>query len=111
MNLSTPKNIIFPKVFLSKKSKQIKEELNHSTDPLHKPCNLTEADTHVWLHPWSLRGTTFVFKHSVMQIRLQAEGLNLFHQKWCWFERQLSLNCQAKAEEVLILNKTYLFLC
>lgn len=81
MNLTTPRNIIFPKVFLSKNLKQIKVELNHSTDPSHKPSNPIEADTHVWLHPWSLCGTTFVFKHSVMQIRLQAEGLNLLHHK------------------------------
>lgn len=111
MNLGTPQNKIFPEAFLSKYPKQIKVELYHSTDPLHKPSNLIEADTNVWLHPWSLCGTTFVFKHSVMQMWLQAEGLNLSHHKWYWFERQLSLKCQTNAEEVLILNKTYLFLC
>lgn len=111
MNLSTPRNVIFPKAFLSKNPKQIEVELNHSTDPSHKPCNLIEADTHAWFHPPSLCGTTFVFKHSVIQIRLQAERLNLFHHKGCWFEWQLSLKCHAKAQEVLILNKTYLFLC
>lgn len=51
MNVSTPGNTIFPKVFLSKKPKQIKVRVNHGTDSPHKPCNLIEADTHVYLHP------------------------------------------------------------
>lgn len=50
MNISTPRNTIFQKVFLSK-TKQIKVQVNCSTDPSHKSCNLTEADTHGCLLP------------------------------------------------------------
>lgn len=81
-------------------------QVNHSTDPSHKPCNLIAADTHVYWDPQRLPGTSFVFEHSVTQIRLQAEGLNLLHHKWCWFEKQLSLKCQTKAQKVFILNKS-----
>lgn len=52
----------------------------------------------------------FAYVHgaSFRQIGLSAKGLNLFHHKRCWFERQLSLRCHAEGEKVLILNKTYL---
>lgn len=62
----------------SQYSTQIKVQVNHSTYPSNKPCNLLKAATHVCLDPWRLCGASFVFKHSVMQIRLQAKGLNLF---------------------------------